>query len=64
MLVWQAMRDITTRGGGVLVFTTDLDEALTRADRVGVIFAGRVSDFVPSRETSRDELARLMVAGW
>jgi len=63
-LVWRAMRDITTRGGGVLVFTTDLDEALARADRVGVIFAGKVSGLAPAQETSRDELARMMVAGW
>jgi ABC-type uncharacterized transport system ATPase subunit len=63
-LVWRAMRDITTRGGGVLVFTTDLDEALARADRVGVIFAGKISAFTPAQETSRDELARMMVAGW
>ena len=64
VLVWQAMREIAARGGGVLVFTTDLDEALTHADRVGAILAGRVSPLRPVDATDRADLARTMVSGW
>jgi simple sugar transport system ATP-binding protein len=63
-LVWHAMREITGRGGGVLVLTTDLDEAIAHADRVAVILNGRVSPLLPVRSTSRMDLARMMVAGW
>ena len=63
-LVWRAMRDITERGGGVLVLATDLDEALARADRIAVILDGRVSPLAPVPSTDRMTLARMMVAGW
>ena len=63
-VVWQAMRAITQQDGGVLFFTTDLDEALAQADRVAVIANGKVSSFVPSHATDRFTLANLMVSGW
>ncbi|MGI8483450.1 MAG: ABC transporter ATP-binding protein [Thermomicrobiales bacterium] len=65
-VVWQAMRAITRRdgGGGVLFFTTDIDEALCQADQVAVIANGRVSPFVPSDDTDRLTLATMMVSGW
>jgi general nucleoside transport system ATP-binding protein len=63
-LVWRAMREITGRGGAVLVLATDLDEAFAHADRVAVILNGRVSALAPVRSTSRMDLARMMVAGW
>ncbi len=63
-IVWQAMREIIRRYGGVLFFTTDLDEALAHADRVAVIANGKVSPFMPSHATDRITLANLMVSGW
>lgn len=63
-IVWQAMQEIIRRSGGVLFFTTDLDEALAHADRVAVIANGEVSPFVPSHATDRITLANLMVSGW
>lgn len=63
-IVWRAMREITRRDGGVLFFTTDLDEALAQSDQVAVISNGHVSPFVPSHATDRLVLANLMASGW
>lgn len=63
-IVWQAVQEIIRRDGGVLFFTTDLDEALAHADRVAVIANGKVSPFVPSHATDRITLGNLMVSGW
>ncbi|MGI8403511.1 MAG: ABC transporter ATP-binding protein [Thermomicrobiales bacterium] len=63
-IVWQAMREITRRNGGVLFFTTDIEEALAQSDRVAVISGGHVSPFVPSHATDRLALANMMASGW
>lgn len=63
-IVWQAMRQITARNGAVLFFTTDLDEARSRADRVAVMAAGRVSPLLDPAATDRLTLARMIVGGW
>jgi len=63
-VVWRAFRELTDRGGGVLVLTTELDEALAHADRVAVMLDGRVSPQSPVGTSSRMELARMMVTGW
>ncbi|MGB3307841.1 MAG: ATP-binding cassette domain-containing protein [Thermomicrobiales bacterium] len=63
-IVWQAMRQIVARNGAVLFFTTDLDEARSRADRVAVMAAGRVSPLLDPAVTDRLALARMIVDGW
>lgn len=63
-LVWGALRTFAADGGGVLVLTTDLDEALGLADRAGVVAGGRVSGLRPVTEVSHAEMERLMVTAW
>jgi simple sugar transport system ATP-binding protein len=41
--VWQALRDARTRGCGVLLISSDLDELFDVCDRVVVIVSGRVA---------------------
>ncbi len=63
-LLWGRLRDLCDRGGAVLVFTTDLDEALAQADRCAVIFDGRVSPLIPFDQVERNRYGAMMVNGW
>jgi len=63
-LVWDAIHEFARDGGGVLLLTSDIDEALEQADRVGVMYAGAVSGFQPVGRIERSTLERMMVVGW
>lgn len=63
-LVWSAIEQFASTGGGVLLLTTDIDEALAHADRVGVMFEGALSPLLPVGSEPRSHLERMMVAGW
>jgi len=63
-LVWDAIHEFARGGGGVLLLTSDIDEALEQADRVGVMYAGAVSGFQPVGRIERSTLERMMVVGW
>ncbi|MBI5130833.1 MAG: ABC transporter ATP-binding protein [Rhodopseudomonas palustris] len=61
----QALIDLAAGGAAVLVISQDLDELLEIADRVAVMFHGRLSPLVAARETSREQLGLLMGgSGW
>jgi len=63
-LLWRQLRGLCDRGNAVLVFTTDLDEALSDTDRCAVIFDGRVSAMEPVDRAARSRYATMMVNGW
>lgn len=63
-LLWTQLRRIADRGSGVLIFTTDLDEALSQADRCGVIHDGRVSPLLPVNRAAKRAYGSMMVDGW
>lgn len=48
------------RGAGVLLISEDLDEVLTLADRVAVIYRGRLSPAQPTHQVTARELGLLM----
>ena len=48
------------RGAGILLIAEDLDELLTLADRVAVIYRGRLSPARPVGEVTRTDLGLLM----
>jgi len=48
------------RGAGVLLVSEDLDELLKLADRIAVLFAGRLMGVVAVAETDREALGLLM----
>jgi simple sugar transport system ATP-binding protein len=48
--------EMRNMGAGVLVVSEDLDELLTLCDRIGVIYKGQLSPFVPIADISRDQI--------
>ena len=47
-------------GAGVLVVSAELDEILSLADRIIVMFEGRIMDIVPIEKATREDLGLLM----
>jgi simple sugar transport system ATP-binding protein len=48
------------QGGAVLLVSTDLDELLTLADRIAVMYRGKIVATLAAHETSREAVGRLM----
>lgn len=59
-LIRQALLDLARDGASVLVISQDLDELFQIADRIAVIFNGRLSDAQPTRALSREAVGLLM----
>jgi simple sugar transport system ATP-binding protein len=58
--IHQAFMEMRNMGAGVLVVSEDLDELLTLCDRIGVIYKGQLSPFMPIADISRDQIGRWM----
>jgi simple sugar transport system ATP-binding protein len=56
----QALLDLAAEGSGVLVISQDLDELLEIADRIAVMFHGRLSAPMPVPGLTRESLGLLM----
>ena len=56
----QALIDLAARGAAVLVISQDLDELAEIADRIAVMFHGRLSAPLDAAEASREKLGLLM----
>jgi len=56
----QALIDLAAEGASVLVISQDLDELLEVADRIAVIFHGRLSPAMPVPGLTREALGLLM----
>ncbi|WP_235148014.1 ATP-binding cassette domain-containing protein [Fischerella muscicola] len=54
--IYQAFMEMRDIGAGVLVVSEDLDELLRLCDRIGVIYKGQLSPFVPIADISRDQI--------
>ncbi len=63
-LVWDALGRVTAGGGAVVLLTPDITEALTHADEVAVLAAGRLSPALPVSETDQGTLSQMIVSGW
>lgn len=55
------LREFRERGGGVLLISADLDEILKLADRVGVIYRGRLGPLRPRAAIDLAQIGREMV---
>ena len=56
----QALIDLAARGTAVLVVSQDLDELAEIADRIAVMFHGRLSAPLNAAEATREKLGLLM----
>lgn len=56
----QALLDLSAGGAAVLVISQDLDELLEIADRIAVMFQGRLSEPLEAGSTTRERLGLLM----
>ncbi|MBB3929562.1 simple sugar transport system ATP-binding protein [Kaistia hirudinis] len=59
-LIRQALVDLARSGSAVIVISQDLDEIFSIADRIAVISRGHLSEPVPARQTSREEIGLKM----
>jgi ABC-type uncharacterized transport system ATPase subunit len=59
-VIRQALIDLAARGAAVLVISQDLDELLEIADRIAVVFTGRLSAPIDSKVADREHLGLLM----
>jgi ABC-type uncharacterized transport system ATPase subunit len=48
------------QGAGVLIVSVELDEVLALADRIAVMYRGRIVDILPAETATREELGLLM----
>ena len=59
-LIRQALLDLSADGTAVLAISQDLDELIEIADRVAVIFRGRLSESLDAATATRERLGLLM----
>ena len=58
--IWRRIEDAVAAGAGVLLVSADLDELLTRSDRLLVMLRGRLVARVDPRRTSAEQLGMAM----
>ncbi|MEB4616122.1 ATP-binding cassette domain-containing protein [Leucobacter sp. M11] len=58
--VYARLRKLRDAGAGILIVSEDLDELLTLSDRVGVLYAGRLSALLSGTDLDRDRIGLLM----
>jgi general nucleoside transport system ATP-binding protein len=59
-VIRQALIDLAGRGSAVLVISQDLDELTEIADRIAVMFHGRLSTPLEAAQATRERLGLLM----
>jgi simple sugar transport system ATP-binding protein len=60
--VWQRLLEVRSRAG-ILLITSELNEALQLADRIAVMYRGRIIDQFPKSDTKKVNAIGLMMAG-
>ncbi len=58
--LWGRLRAAATEGAAVLLVSSDLDEILALADRIAVIYRGRIVGEMPGADVDLEELGLLM----
>lgn len=59
--VLQKIEELKAGGSAVLVITSDIEEALECADRIVVMYRGRISGIVRTDQVNKAEIGRLML---
>ena len=58
--VWQELLCARQEGKAILLISTELEELLNLADRIAVMFAGRIVGTVGAANASIEEIGRMM----
>ena len=58
--VYQLLEDLRSKGRSVLLISEDLDEVLQLADRILVMYDGRIVGNIPREAASREHIGMLM----
>lgn len=58
--VWTILRELRSRGVGVLLVSSDLDEILELSDRIAVIYDGKILRVLSREEASRIDIGLMM----
>ena len=58
--IWQQLLSRRAKGTAIIFSSPDLDELVTYSDRILVFYAGRVFEIPDARQTTIDELGRLI----
>ena len=61
--IWEELLRERERGVAMLVISAELEELMNLADRIAVMFAGRIVGVVDGKRTSLEELGGMMVGG-
>jgi simple sugar transport system ATP-binding protein len=61
--IWQELLRERERGAAILLISAELEELMNLADRVAVIFEGRIVGIVDAAATTMEELGAMMVGG-
>ncbi len=59
--VMQKIDDLKSQGSAVLIITSDIEEALESADRIVVMYRGKVNGIVSADRVDKAEIGRLML---
>lgn len=61
--VYDALKAHRNAGGATLLVSSELDELMLLADRIAVISDGRIIDTLATKDTSTEQIGRLMING-
>ena len=56
----EALREMASKGAGILVISQDLDELMEISDRIGAICGGKLSEFYPIEAMTIEQMGLLM----
>jgi simple sugar transport system ATP-binding protein len=63
-IVWQKLIELRDRDVSILVFSEDLEELFEISDRMVVMFEGRMSAPVVTRQTTPDKIGQMMLGAF
>lgn len=58
--IWEQIQEFKKFGAGVILITSDLSEALSISDKIGVLYRGKIQHEFERNEYDRILLGRLM----
>jgi general nucleoside transport system ATP-binding protein len=61
--IWEELLRERERGVAMLVISAELEELMNLADRIAVMFEGRIVGVVDGKRTSLEELGGMMAGG-